>query len=253
MCGLRLATKWGSMDARLAEFTTAMAHLRAIVQQHVRDVSTHMETVAAYDFDRMTQLAQVQHQITESHQRWLEASMQLYQSVIAAYEINAHDPAPTHAVIPEPLPMPPPTVHPILQRISQVAHSTKQTHSPTNDTQQAGRHTLKLEDDWQYTKPKMLLFAGQEYVVTGYRDMYQTLLLQIYKMHAQDFVSVLNRAKKRGTRPFVSADPQDFLVAVPVGPVFVEGNLSANAIRNCIQVIVHAFRITEQVTVVVRV
>lgn len=233
------------MDVSMTEFTNAVTQIRSMVQQYLRDVSNQIDSVAPVDFERAQKLIAVQRQIIEQHQLWIESTAQLHASMMQSkvlLDLDSGSVVESHGDV----------SHPVLERLrnpdSRDLRKRTRVQTPTNTTQKQ----LTLADSWMHSKPIGFSFAQHEYMTTSYRELYRILLREIFEMHADVFVKTLLNIPGGRIRPFASTNESDFLIAIQVDTIYVEGNLSADTIRNNLKTIMQRFDISDSLVVIVQ-
>ncbi len=129
----------------------------------------------------------------------------------------------------------------------------QQTISATNPTPRAvpkrsvpatlTQRQLTVLDDWEFTKAQQIVFQEATYDVRSYRDLYAVFFEKVFRLYGDDIERRLKTIINKRKKPFISRDPSVFLVPIPIGAYFTEGNLSATAIRRNMSMIMEMYQL----------
>jgi hypothetical protein len=175
-------------------------------------ISIMNSTIDPADFTAVAKNIQAQQELIQKAQQWQLMSQELF----VALQRYARD----DGVITKP-------VH----HENTVMDKVKQMIDPTSKSMP----TLTIEDSWEYTAPVKFVFFGVEHAATNYRVLYTQILTLFAEKYPNEFVQKCRTIEPGRKRKFVSNVVTDFIVAIPIGGVYFEGNLSANAIRSNIR------------------
>jgi hypothetical protein len=233
------------MDVSMTEFTNAVTQIRSMVQRYLRDVSNHIDHVAPVDFERAQTLINVQRQIIERHQQWIESTAQLHASMVQSkvlLDLDSGSVVEPHDDV----------SHPILDRLRNPDSRDVRRHTLVRPSESTTHRRLTLADSWMHSRPTGFSFAQHEYMTTSYRELYRIIVRAMFEMRTDVFVKTLLNIPGGRTRPFASTNESDFLVAIQVDTIYVEGNLSADTIRNNLKTIMQRLDIADSLVVIVQ-
>jgi hypothetical protein len=198
-------------------------------------IKDHMNTVDVGNKELDQQL-HMQRQIVQLQSEWLLHTAKVYQSLEALTQqidsrINTHTVQP---IADSDSKTQSPTAHDMLAKIQQTINSTNSTPrevSKRSTSVTPSPQLLTVLDDWEFTKAQQLVFQDATYDVRSYRDMYAVFFKTMFQLYGDDVEKKLKTIINKRKKPFIAKDTSSFLVPIPVGTYFTEGNLSATAIR----------------------
>jgi hypothetical protein len=208
-------------------------------------IKDHMNAVDVGNKELDHQL-NMQRQIVQLQSEWLLHTAKVYQALESLTQqidsrviTNAAQPVVDSAVNTTS-----PTADDMLAKIQQTISATKPTPRavpkrsvPATLTQRQ----LTVLDDWEFTKAQQLVFQETIYDVRSYRDMYAIFFRTMIQKYGDNVEQNLKTIKRK--KPFISGDPSVFLVPIPIGKNFTEGNLSATAIRRNMAMIMEMYQL----------
>lgn len=122
-----------------------------------------------------------------------------------------------------------------IQRTIQSQHES----TPVSTTQRS----LTLIDDWEFTKIEQFIFQNVKYDVRTYRDLYTLFLRTMVQSYGDEFENRLQPIANMRKKPFITKNPAVLIAPISISTFFVESNLSANAIRRNIAMIIDIFQL----------
>lgn len=210
-------------------------------------IKDHMNAVDVGNKELDHQL-HLQRQIVQLQSEWLLHTAKVYQSLEALTQqidsrviTNAVQP-----VVDSAINTTSPTADDMLTKIQQTISATKPTpravpkrSAPATSAQRL----LTVLDDWEFTKVQQLVFQETTSDVRSYRDLYAVFFEKLFRLYGDDIERRLKTIINKRKKPFIIRDPSVFLVPIPVGAYFTEGNLSATAIRRNMAMIMEMYQL----------
>lgn len=122
-----------------------------------------------------------------------------------------------------------------IQRTIQSQHES----TPVSTAQRS----LTLTDDWEFTKIEQFIFQNVKYDVRTYRDLYTLFLRTMVQSYGDEFENRVQSIGNKRKKPFITKNPTVLIAPISISTFFVESNLSANAIRRNIAMIIDIFQL----------
>ena len=210
-------------------------------------IKDHMNAVDVGNKELDHQL-NMQRQIVQLQSEWLLHTAKVYQSLEAltqqidsrvfTHTVQTADDTAINTTSP--------TAHDMLTKIQQTISATNPTPRAVPKRSASVTSTQRLLtvlDDWEFTKAQQLVFQETTYNVRSYRDMYAIFFRTVFQLYGDDIERRLKTIINKRKKPFIIRDPSVFLVPIPVGEYFTEGNLSATAIRRNMAMIMEMYQL----------
>jgi hypothetical protein len=102
---------------------------------------------------------------------------------------------------------------------------------------------LTLNDDWEFTKIEQFIFQNTKYDIRTYRDLYAVFLRTMVHLYGDGFENQMQSIVNKRKKPFITKDPSVLIAPISISTFFVESNLSANAIRRNMAMIIDIFQL----------
>ncbi|MBM4414313.1 MAG: hypothetical protein FJ040_12825 [Chloroflexi bacterium] len=102
---------------------------------------------------------------------------------------------------------------------------------------------LTLNDDWEFTKIEQFIFQNVKYDVRTYRDLYTLFLRTMVQSYGDEFENRVQPIVNKRKKPFITKNPAVLIAPISISTFYVESNLSANAIRRNMAMIIDIFQL----------
>ena len=210
-------------------------------------IKDHMNAVDVGNKELDHQL-NMQRQIVQLQSEWLLHTAKVYQSLEALTQqidsrviTNAVQP-----VVDSAINTTSPTADDMLAKIQQTISATNPTPRAVPKRSASVTSTQRLLtvlDDWEFTKAQQLVFQETVTNVRSYRAVYTIFLNKMFQLYGDDITNRLMNTFNKRKKPFVTKDSSILLFPISFGTYFIEGHLSATAIRRNMAMIMEMYQL----------